>query len=101
MDRPCPGKNVTFTCTVSSLAHRWEVPFLGITQSLLPADEGQVFPNSPFQFNVTEVMQGTSITSTATVNVTIDLNGTLVVCGDGVGFEPEQRNTINLIREHI
>ena len=35
-----------------------------------------------------------SITSTATVNATTDLNGTLVVCQDGVGMLPEQNSTI-------
>ena len=88
------------TCTVYSLAHRWEVPSLGITRSLLPRDEGQVFSNSPFQFSVTEVMTGSNITSTATVNATANLNGTLIVCQDGVGMEPEQNDTINHIGEH-
>ena len=37
-----------------------------------------------------------SITSTATVNATVDLNGTIVVCRDGIGMETEQCNTIKL-----
>ena len=60
----------------------------------------------PFQFTVTEVMTGTSITSTATVNATIGLNGTVVVCRDGIGMEPEQNSIINfrgecLIRSYV
>ena len=87
---------MTFTCTVPSLAHRWSVPSLGITRALLPNSEGQVFSDPPFEFNVTEVRTGTSVTSTATVNVTTNLNGTLVVCQDGTGMEPDQNSTINL-----
>ena len=49
----------------------------------------------PFLFNVTEAMTE-SITSTATVNATVDLNGTIVVCRDSIGMETEQRNTIKL-----
>ena len=102
MERPCPGERVTFTCTISSLAHRWEVPFRGIIQSLLPDDQGRVITDHPpFQFNVTEVRTGTSITSTATVNATADLNGTLVVCRDGVGMLPDQNSTINIIGEYF
>jgi len=37
-----------------------------------------------------------SIISTASVNATTDLNGTLVVCCDGIGNETAQRNTITL-----
>ena len=73
---------------------------LDITQSLLPGDLSRVISHYQFQFTVTEVMTG-SITSTATVNVTADLNGTLVVCQDGVGMLPEQNNTINVIGEQV
>ena len=55
-----------------------------------------MFSDPPFQFAVTEVVPGTSITSTATVNVTEDLNGTLIVCEDGNLVLPGQNSTINL-----
>ena len=54
----------------------------------------------PFQFSVTEVVSGISITSTATVTATADLNGTLVVCQDGIGMLPDQNSTINLNGKH-
>ena len=100
VERPCPGDRVTFTCTVPSLGHQWRVPSFDIAQSLLPGDQGQVFSDPPFQFAVTEVRIGTSITSTATVNVTANLNGTLFVCQDGIGMLPDQSITINLQGEH-
>ena len=53
----------------------------------------------PFQFTVTEVMTG-HITSTATVTVTADLNGTLIVCRDGIGILPDQISTIRIIGEN-
>ena len=100
VERPCPRESVTFTCTVSSVGHQWQVPSRGITEDLLPSSLGRVISGPPFQFTVTEVVSGTSITSTATVNATEDLNGTLVLCRDGVGMEPEQNSTLNLRGEH-
>ena len=89
-----------FTCTISSVGHQWDIPSLSITLDLLPSSQGRVISDHPpFQFAVTRVMTG-SITSTATVTATVDLNGTLVVCQDGIGRETEQRNIINVIGEH-
>ena len=100
VERPCPGERVTFTCAISSFAHQWRVPSRGIFQSLLPRDQGRVIPKPPFQFTVTEVMTGSKIISTATVNATADLNGTAVLCQDGIGMLPEQNNTINIIGKY-
>ena len=100
VERSCPGENVAFTCTILSVGHQWRVPSLDITQSLLPGDLGRIISHWPFNFTVTEVMTG-SITSTATVNATTDLNGTLVVCQDGVGMLPEQNSTINVIGNYV
>ena len=99
VERPCPGESVIFTCTISSLAHRWEVPSHDIIQSLLPRDQGRVISEPPFQFNLIEVMTG-SITSTATVNAIPDLNGTTVLCQDGIGMLPDQSSSINIIGKH-
>ena len=100
VERPCPGDRVTFTCTISSVGHQWNIPSLNITRGLLPSSEGRVIPDPPFQFTVTEVMTG-SITSTATVTATVDLNGTLVVCRDGVRRKTEHCYTINVIGDHV
>ena len=100
VERPCPGEIVTFTCTISSAGHQWNISSLGIFQSLLPRDQDRVISNTPFQFTVTEVMTGSKIISTATVNATPDLNGTRVVCGDGIGMLPDQNSTINIIGKH-
>ena len=91
---------MTFTCTISSVGHQWNIPSLNITRGLLPSSQGRVISDHPpFQFTVTEVMTG-SITSTATVTATVNLNGTLVVCRDGVnGSKPEKHNTIKLSGE--
>ena len=101
VERSCPGENVTFTCTISSLAHQWNIPSRGIIQSLLPNDQGNVMSNPPFQFAVTEVMTGTSITSTATVTATADLNGTTVLCQDGIGMLQDQSSTIMTVGKHL
>ena len=89
---------MTFTCTIPSVGHQWDIPSLNISRSLLPRDLGRIISDPPFQFTVTEVMTGTSITSTATVTIT-HLNGTLVVCRDGIGMLPDQITTINIIGE--
>ena len=101
VERPCPGESITFTCTISSLAHRWRVSVFGITRSLVPGDQGGVISEPPFQFNVTEVIPGTSIKSTATVTATAGLNGTLVVCQDGLGILLDQSSIIHIRGEHI
>ena len=98
VERPCPGESVTFTCTVPSLAHRWKVPSLNISQTLVPSSLPQF--DHPFEFNVTEAVTGKSITSTATANATADLNGTLVLCEDGNLILPKQNTTIRLRGEH-
>ena len=100
VERPCPGESVTFTCTIPSNGHQWNIPSLNISRSLLPNDQGRVFSDPPFQFAVTEMVTNTSITSTATVTVTTHLNDTLVVCRDGIGMLPEQSSTINIIGKH-
>ena len=46
------------------------------------------------------MVPGTSITSTATVNVTANLNSILVLCEDGNMVLPNQNATINLRGEH-
>ena len=89
-----------FTCTIPSNGHQWAIPFLNISRSVLPRDKGRVISDPPFQFTVTEVVTGTSIKSTATVIVTTELNGTLVVCRDGIGMLPDQNSTINIIGKH-
>ena len=97
MERPCPGERVTFTCTISSVGHQWEIPSLNISLALLPRSKGRVIDDHPpFQFTVTKVILGKSITSTATVTARIDLNGTLVVCLDGIGMVLKQDSTITL-----
>ena len=96
VERSCPGENVTFTCTIFSLAHRWESSALAMPRSLVPGDQGDVVPDPPFQFNVTAVMTGSYITSTATVTATTDLSGTLITCQDGIGMLPDQSNTISV-----
>ena len=101
VERPCPGESLVFTCAIQTTAHRWEVPSLDIARSLTSADKDTVFTDEPFEFNVTEVVTGTSITSTATVNATADLNGTLVVCQDGYRILAEKNDTINILGKYV
>ena len=102
VERPCPGDRVEFTCTISSDGHLWEVPNLNITQGLLRNSTSTSDP--PFEFAVLGMMPD-SITSIAVVIVTTPLtevlNGTLILCQDGIGTEPEQNTTIILRGEHV
>ena len=99
VERPCPGERVIFTCTIPSVGHQWDIPSLNINRDLLPLSHDREITDPPFQFNVTEVIPLTSITSTATVTATADLNGRLIVCRDGVRMVLEQCNTIKLSGE--
>ena len=96
VERPCPGETVTFTCTLSSTSHQWVVSSLNIVRTFAPVDLGNVISDPPFEFNVTEVVPGTSITSTATFNATANLNNTLILCRDGNLVLPNQNATIIL-----
>ena len=86
---------MTFQCKIPSVGHQWDIPSLNITRDLLPISEGRVITDPPFQFTVTEEITG-NITSTATVTATVDLNGTQVVCRDGVERKTEHLYTIKL-----
>ena len=100
VERPCPGESVTFTCTIPSLGHQWDIPFHSMSQRVAARDQGGIISAPPFQFNVTEVT-ASNIRSTATVNATADLNGTLVSCQDSIlGMLPIQNSTINIIGEY-
>ena len=90
---------MTFTCTISSVAHDWMVPSLNISRALVSSSTGR-FPDPPFEFAVTQRMGTTVTESTAVVTVNADLNGTLVLCRDAAGIVPEQNSTINLRGEH-
>ena len=100
VERPCPGERVTFTCTLSSLSHQWVVSSLNIVRTFAPVGLGDVISDGPFEFNVTEVVPGTSVTSTATLNATLNLNGTLVLCRDGNQVLSDQNSILNLRGEH-
>ena len=87
---------MTLTCKIPSVGHQWHIQslkehvrFLNITRELLPSSEGRVISDHPFHFTVTEEITG-NIISTVTVTATVDLNGTLVVCRDGVRRKTEQ-----------
>ena len=83
----------------NALGHQWSVLSFNITQALHATDMNSFF-DPPFEFGVFMVDQGTSITSIARVTATENLNGTLVLCRDGAGMEPEQNITINLSGEY-
>ena len=96
VERPCPGERVEFTCTmlldISGVLHPLTSLKLSMLQTWIH------FFDSPFEFGVFMVDQGTAITSIA--RVTAIENLMLVLCQDGVGMEPEQNITINLSGEY-
>lgn len=96
-----PGENVTFTCRIQSLAHRWEIPSLHIERSLVVADQGVVIPDPPVQFEVTDVIPGTSITSTVMVTATADLNGTNFLCRDGYQVVQAPQSNILIVTGEV
>lgn len=78
-----PGENVIFICTVPSVTHWWNISSFDIRRSLTSRDRGTVIQDPPFNFTVTEVRLGIYIISIATVTITMELNGIIVLCRDG------------------
>ena len=97
----CPGERVTLTCNVSSNLHDWR-----IINSSTDQEIGVLTPTNPsrtnlgFELTVVDVT-ASPITSTATVTTSTDLNGTVIVCNNGL-LPPnrvEQSTTVNIIGE--
>ena len=103
-DAVCPGQSVTFTCTVdSNSVHEWAIMDGSTTMSI-----DFVTPSVPnatnlgFTLTVLDVTAA-PITSTATVTITSDLNGTVIVCSNALvgNNRLEQTTTVNVIGELI
>ena len=100
----CPEGRVTFNCTVPTNAHTWVI-VNGSTTRII----GSVAPGDPSDENFGFVLavvdlNDRPITSTATVNITADLNGTVIVCRDfnEIPDRAQQENTtVNIIGELI
>ena len=91
----CPGEIVIIPCTIPTRTQQWRAPDLDIARSLAAADLNEaVPPDRPFQFAVTNVTLNGSIISTATVNFTGSLNGTIVSCRDGYLIFPNEQRTM-------
>ena len=92
---------MTFTCTVTSTTHIWI-----ITDGSGEQEIGSVNPGSPTETNLGFELQvvdvtAVPITSTATVNTTVDLNNTVIVCRNEL-IPPnliEQNITVSIIGE--
>ena len=99
----CPGERVRFTCNVSSSTHDWRINNGSAEQAI-----GIVFPSTPTRtnlgFELTIVDPTASpITSTATVTTSTVLNGTVIVCNNGL-LPPNrlvQNTTVNIIGELV
>ena len=99
----CPERRETLTCTVPSGGHAWSIMNGSTTQTI-----GTVLPQDPrdsglgFELAVVDPT-ASPITSTASVTTATNLNGTVIVCTNGL-LPPnsvEQNTTVNIIGEFI
>ena len=83
----CIGDEVTYTCTVDSVAHRWDTND-GVTATILIGDflnatqVGGVYTLKRVEANSTS-----AIASTLSATAFAGLNGTLISCRDGLVAE--------------
>ena len=81
----CPGEQVIFTCTVSSVAHVWTItsesnPSDTFTVSLTNSDLNPVSPNMNYSFSGSVNASAQVIVTTATVIVTPSIGTINVRC---------------------
>ena len=84
----CPGDDVTFTCVVETTT-RWTVTpggddrecvYLSVSQS-----SDRCGPDGRFTSSRTEMSDNINNSSLSVINITNDLNGTVVECTDATG----------------
>ena len=85
------GVNVTYICNVDATSHRWNIPALSITRSILFGDLPAVDP--PFMIRVMS-LNGNTISSSLSFKTYIGLNGTTVSCADPLNTEIQEATVI-------
>ena len=82
----CIGDEVTYNCTVDSVAHRWD--FDGLTATVLIGD-GLNDPQQEGAYTLERVEGNStsSVVSTLAVTAFAGLNGILISCRDGIAAE--------------
>ena len=111
----CPGSNITYTCVLSSSApgavitifkgSAFACPFIGnkisLTQKsggvLIPTASGSCGSLSAVTTNIST--DGTCYTSVLTIPAVRALNGTTVVCGDGITLAVVGSDTLKITSE--
>lgn len=96
-DTPCVGENITYICTVPALSHAWSVPQYGVSATI--SVQTSSFDNKNPQFTMRLVTHSSNaITSSLSVIVFTDLNGTRITCTDSITLKGEsQEITVEIL----
>ena len=96
MSTPCVGDDVTYTCTVASLAHTWN--FGSFTADVINGDTIGV-PETVGAYTLVLLSRNSSgLVSTLSVTAFDGLNGTNISCRDGLAVNnPEVQETSALV----
>ena len=100
----CIGDEVTFTCTVDSIAHRWDTND-GVRFTILSGDSlNDTQVQGVYTLKRVEANSTSAIVSTLSVTAFAGLNGTLILCRDGAvaeGRAETQTATVMVLGEFI
>ena len=99
----CVGDEVTYNCTVESVAHRWD---FGVLTATVLIGDGLNDPQQEGPYTLERVAANSNLTVVSTLSVTAfaDLDGTLISCRDGIAAEnvaETQTTTANVFGEFI
>jgi len=93
--RANPGGIARLNCPIPSPSHWWNSSLRDGGRSLTRADQNRVIQDPPFNYSV--LIRGSSITSSAVLPVSAELNGTIVSCRDAFGVVPDVRSWLVLV----
>ena len=97
----CVGDWVTYTCTVSAVAHDWDIPSLGLDATITrtsPTFPRPGDPVSPFSIVTTADGGGPSpVTTVLSVTSFAGLNGITLSCSDGNQFTNGTQDVIAMV----
>ena len=92
----CVGEEIIYECTVNAVVHHWRIPSFGIETSV---SRGNPSSLSGGRFNFTlSNSSSTAIITTMSVIAFKNLNGSEVICQDGItGNTASRQNTVVML----
>ena len=92
----CVGEEIIYECTVNAVIHHWRIPSFSIETSLSRSNPSSLKSEGQFNFTFTldsELSSNSTIITTMSVIAFENLNGSEVICQDGIVGNMTQQNT--------